>query len=202
MATTEFIKSDIKFEGIQAGYFIEVESYFSSSLSNRNKPKFHVFMACAHLGLKLNDRERRETVEAEKRMDSKIVEYEKATFNVPRTVLLPEEMNIKRLLFLIATVSNKMDLNPSELQNVWNNPDISKSGSAVGAAMYQYAIYGALYLILQFQVNELNADQINEEMFEIYSRNIGEIKLHQNTLSDTGGYELNSDKISDIELGL
>lgn len=197
--TTDFIKSDITFHGIQAGYFIEVENYFSS-LTSRNKPKFHVFMACTHLGLKLTDKERRETVEAEKKMDQKLEEYEKSSYNIPRTVLIPEEMNIKRLLFLIATVSNKEDLNPADLQIVWNNPDISRTGAA---AMYEYAVRGALYLLLQFQVNELNADQINELMFDIYSRDIGEIKLHQNTQADVDNLELNLDKIDgDVELDI
>lgn len=202
MNITDFISTDITFQGIEAGYFIEVESYFKT-LSNRNKPKYNVFMACAHVGLKLNDKERRETVEAEKQVEKKYDEYAKKTYNIPRTVLLQETMNVKRLLFIIATVVNKDDLEPTYLQSVWNSPSISKNESPVAVAIYRFALQGALYLLVKFQVDKLNADQVNEEMFDILSRDIGKIKLHKNISSDVQHTEVNMSKIDEnAELGL
>ncbi|WOO89598.1 hypothetical protein R2F61_02505 [Mollicutes bacterium LVI A0078] len=194
---THFLNSDITFQGIEAGYFIEVESYFST-LTSRKKPKYNVFMACAHLGLKLNDRERRSIVEVEEYYERKLEEFKNISYNIPRTILMQQEQDIKRLLFVIATVENKDDLDPSELQRVWNDPKISKTGDGYGSSMYRYALNGALYLLLQFKINELNADQINEEVFLILTRDIGEIKLHQNTTVTNSNYVLNEEVLTDV----
>ncbi len=193
-----FMKSDIIFSGVEAYYFKEVEKYFDS-LSTESKINYNIFMACTHLGLKLTPAEKRETIDAEITSDSEIPKYEKMTYSIPRTVLMQEEMNLKRLLFLIVIVAKKDQLNVSELQLAWNNPDISRSGNEI---MYKHAISGALYLLLQFKVNQLNPDQINEKIFEIYSRKIDGIKLQETNESEEEELVLNIDKLTDVELDI
>lgn len=170
-----FIGSDITFKGVEAKYLIDIEEYFES-LKSSNKPKYTVLMTCAHLGLKLSDKERRETVEIEEKYDESIENYYRLSYHVPRTVLLPNELNIKRFLFLIATVDNRDNLDVNDLQKVWNNPKLSRA-EGYGYAFYQYTLNGAKYLLLLLQIRKLNADQVNEAIFEILSRDIEKIVL-------------------------
>lgn len=192
-----FISNDIVFKGIEAGYLIEVERYFDS-LKTSNKPKYAVLLTCASLGLKLSDKERRENIEIEKKYDERLNEYSKSTYNIPRTVLHQNEHNLKRLLFLIATVENKVQLDVMELQKVWNVPQLSKS-EGYGYALHQCVLNGAKYLLVLLQIRKLNADQINEETFKIFSRNIGDIPLKTKG-EKTREFVLNEDKLLDVEL--
>lgn len=195
MENQSIFKSNITYSGIEAGYFLSLEKYFNT-LSNRNAPKYRIFVACAHLGMKMTVKERRDASEVELKYEKRQSEYSNKTYNVPRTILQNHEHEMKSLLFQISVMENIDNLDVGELQNIWNNPDFRRNGSAYGKTMYENALNGAKYLLLLFEIDELNANQVNEEVIKILSREVDDITLKMLTNSAASEYEINSDLLT------
>lgn len=194
MENKSIFKSDIVFVGIDAAYFTEVLRYFNT-LTNRNAPKYKIFIACAHLGLKMNDKERRCTVEIEEQFEKKENEYSNKTYNIPRSILSNHEHEMKSILFLTGVMNQRTELDVEKLQAIWNKPNFGKD-SLEGAKLLSNAIMGAKYLLVLFEIDQLNADQINEEILTILMREVNDIKLKSLTDSDWDELEIDEEKLA------
>lgn len=199
MEEKRIFASDIVFSGLEAIYLFETQKYFNN-LEHRSAPKYKTIVSCAYIGLKLSKKERRATSEVEEYYEKRESEYISRTFNVPRSVLYNHEHELKTLLFLISTVEMKDELDANELQKVWNSPQFNRTGEGYGGNFYEYILLGAKYLLLLFEIRNLNADQINTEVFNILSRDCEKITLKEVTNPQESRLELDIDALKDVEL--